>query len=157
MQITSRFTIAIHILACVDYFHGRLPVNSGILSESTGANPVIVRGIMSSLHKAGLIRAGRGRNDITLQKPLEEISFYDVYRAVDDSRERGLFRFHENPNPACPVGRNIHRALDEELDQVQCAMEEEMKRIPVVSVTERIRRENQKLSGIFGNSSGIND
>ena len=42
MQITSRFTIAIHILGAIDYFHGKVPVNSTLLAQSIGANPVIV-------------------------------------------------------------------------------------------------------------------
>ncbi|MGN0364066.1 MAG: Rrf2 family transcriptional regulator [Bilifractor sp.] len=143
MQITSKFTIAIHILACIDYFHGKIPVNSGLLSQSIGANPVIVRGVMSVLNKAGMINAGKGRNDATLKKPLAEVTFYDIYEAVDETAEKGIFHFHENPSPDCPVGRNIHKALDGELLKVQHAMEDEMKKIPVSAVTEEIRKDIQ--------------
>ena len=38
-----------------------------------------------------------------------------------------LFRFHEAPNPECPVGRNIHALLDEKLKDIQDTMEERMK------------------------------
>lgn len=49
--------------------------------------------------------------------------------------ERGeLFRFHENPNPQCPVGRNIHRILDDKLRRVQEAMELEMQKITLSDV-----------------------
>ena len=34
-----------------------------------------------------------------------------------------------NVNPVCPVGRNIHHALDDKLDRIQKAMEDEMRRI----------------------------
>ena len=39
-----------------------------------------------------------------------------------------LFRFHENPSPQCPVGRNIHTLLDDKLKAIQNAMEAEMKK-----------------------------
>lgn len=141
MQITSKFTIAVHILSCIDYFHGKVPVNSRLLSGSIGSNPVIVRGVMSELSKAGIINASKGKNDISLQRKLDEVTFYDIYRAVDDIDKKGLFRFHDNPCPDCPVGRNIHSALDGKLREVQTAMENAMKNITVDSVTKAVQKE----------------
>ena len=89
MQITSRFTIAIHILGAIDYFHGKVPVNSTLLAQSIGANPVIVRGVMAKLSKAGYILASKGKNDITLKTSLNDITFYDIYQLVDDSAQKG--------------------------------------------------------------------
>ena len=40
-----------------------------------------------------------------------EISFYDVYKAVESLEDDTLFHFHENPNILCPVGKNIHFLL----------------------------------------------
>ncbi len=147
MQITSKFTIAIHLLACIEVFHGQFPVNSSFFAKSIGANRVIVRGVMSALNKAGIIDAGKGKNDVTLKKPLDKVTFYDIYRAVDETAEKGLFHFHENPCPECPVGGNIHGALDGKLEEVQAAMEDKMKQIPVSSVTERLR---EKIKGVAG-------
>lgn len=45
-----------------------------------------------------------------------------------------LFRFHKDPNPQCPVGRNIHNLLDGMLDDIQEAMEKEMKRYTVADL-----------------------
>ena len=44
-------------------------------------------------------------------------------------KEESLFHFHENPNPECPVGRNVHSVMDAKLDSIQSAMENEMKSI----------------------------
>ena len=33
-----------------------------------------------------------------------------------------LFNFHDQPNPDCPVGRNIHQVLDNRLEEIQKAM-----------------------------------
>ena len=56
-----------------------------------------------------------------------DITFLDVYKAVEPIEDGTLFHFHENPNPACPVGRNIHALLDGKLQSIQEAMEDRMK------------------------------
>ena len=39
MQITTRFTIAVHIITAIDYFNGKEKVTSSFLAESVGVNP----------------------------------------------------------------------------------------------------------------------
>lgn len=48
----------------------------------------------------------------------KEITLYDIYRAVDCGKGE-LFHFHENPNPKCLVGENIHAVLDQKLNRAQ--------------------------------------
>lgn len=74
---------------------------------------------------------------MTLARPLEEISLYDVYKAVDCVSEN-LFHFHENPNPACPVGKNIHSALDGTLNEIQKTFEDKLKTFTVKDIAEKI-------------------
>lgn len=144
MQITSKFTIAVHIITAIDYFKDSEKVTSSFLAGSVGANPVIVRNVMGDLKESGIIDISQGRSGITLAKELDEITFFDVYKAVDCVNDEGLFHFHENPNMDCPVGRNIHKALDEELFNIQSAMENQMKSITIAEVVKRTRREIQK-------------
>ena len=127
MQISSRFTVALHIFACVDTFKDDYKVTSDFLAGSINTNPVIIRKILSQLKNAGLITVARGTGGITVNRPLSEITFYDVYRAIEPIENGNLFHFHESPNPKCPVGRNIHRLLDEKLKAIQDSMEEERK------------------------------
>ena len=77
---------------------------------------------------AGLITVARGTGGITLTRPLSDISFYDVYQAIEPVENGELFHFHEAPNPNCPVGKNIHGLLDGKLKSIQSAMENEMKK-----------------------------
>lgn len=119
MQISSRFTLAIHILMCIDTFRDQYKVTSDFLAGSTNVNPVIVRKILGQLKAAGLVEVARGSGGATIEKPLQEITFLDIYHAVECVDHGELFHFHENPNPKCPVGGNIHAALDEKLAQVQ--------------------------------------
>lgn len=131
MQISSRFTVALHIFTCVEVFKDEYKVTSDFLAGSINTNPVIIRKILTQLKNAGLIEVARGTGGITVTKPLTEITFYDVYEAIDPVENGDLFRFHENPNPECPVGRNIHTLLDQKLQAIQGAMEDEMKRYTI--------------------------
>ena len=127
MQISSRFTIGLHILTAIDTFQNDYKVTSEFLAGSIQTNPVVVRRILGQLKKAGLIESSQGVAGITIPKPLDQITFYDVYTAVEPVEEGDLFRFHDSPNPDCPVGRNIHRLLDGKLREIQNAMEEKMR------------------------------
>ena len=55
MQITSRSTVAVHILTCIEIFGGEMRVTSDFLSGSTGVNAVIVRNVLGQLREAGII------------------------------------------------------------------------------------------------------
>ncbi len=127
MQISSRFTIALHIFTCVDTFKDDYKVTSDFLAGSISTNPVIIRKILTQLKNAGLITVARGTGGITVNRPLLEVTFYDVYQAIEPLENGDLFHFHEAPNPECPVGRNIHRLLDEKLKVIQNSMENKMK------------------------------
>ena len=61
MQISSRFTIAIHILISVELYGEQEPATSESLAGSIGAHPVVIRRILEQLRRAGLIRVARGR------------------------------------------------------------------------------------------------
>ena len=136
MQISSRFTIAIHMLTCMETFKEDYKTTSDFLASSINVNPVIIRRILSQLRDAGMIEVKRGTGGASVVKPLSEITFLDVYQAVECIEENTLFHFHENPNPACPVGKNIHNILDDKLLRVQQAMERELASITLEDVME---------------------
>ena len=126
MQISSRFTIALHILTALETFQGQYRLTSRFLSGSIQANPVIIRNILLQLKAAGFVQIPRGRGSITLLKSSNEISLLDVYKSIEPLEQDKLFSFHKNPNPRCPVGRNIHNILDWRLLSVQQAMENKL-------------------------------
>lgn len=135
MQISSRFTIALHIFACVDTFKDQFKVTSDFLASSIHTNPVVIRKILTQLKNAGLIKVARGTGGIELTKDLAEITFYDVYAAIEPLEDGNLFRFHDSPNPECPVGRNIHLLLDDKLKAIQEAMENKMKKYTLLDLS----------------------
>ena len=142
MQISSRFTIAIHILICVELYGNDAPATSESLAGSIGAHPVVIRRILGQLRRAGLITVARGREGgAHIVRPLADITLADVFRAVESIGDDTLFSFHENPNPACPVGRSIHTILDGHLAAIQRAMEREMQQTTLADVMQEARAE----------------
>ena len=140
MQITSKFTAAVHILTCIDIFDGQMRVTSDVLSGSTGVNAVIVRNVLGQLRKAGIVETRQGSGGAHLARPLDTITLYDIYKAVDCIEDEGLFHFHENPNVECPVGRNIHKAMDGRLAAAQAALENELKSTSLAEVVADTRK-----------------
>ena len=129
MQISSRFTIAIHVLTCIETFKDDYKVTSDFLAGSVNVNPVVIRRLLQQLKTAGLVNVARGSGGAQIARPLGEITMLDIYNAVECVEDGELFHFHENPNTNCPVGRNIHNVLDEKLERVLRAMEMEMQGI----------------------------
>ena len=65
MQISSRFTMAIHMFACIDTFSDQ-KMTSDFMAASIGTNPVIIRKILQQLKAAGLIEVARGTGGVKL-------------------------------------------------------------------------------------------
>lgn len=141
MQIGSKFTIGVHVITAIDYFKEMDRVNSEFLAGSIGVNPVIVRSVISQLREAGLLQTQRGSSGAELAKKLDEITLYDVYKAVGSvNEEEGLFHFHEQPNPDCPVGRNIHQVLGHRLTEAEKAMEDKLRSTTLADIAEDTKR-----------------
>lgn len=141
MQISSRFTVALHIFVCADTFKDEYKITSDFLAGSINTNPVVIRKILSQLKNAELITIARGTGGIEPTRPLTEITFYDVYEAIEPVENGSLFKFHDSPNPKCPVGKNIHSLLNGKLKSIQSAMENEMKKYTI----DNLRNEMQEL------------
>ena len=141
MQIGSKFTIGVHIITAIDYFKDMDRVNSEFLAGSIGVNPVIVRTVISQLREAGIVQTQRGSSGAELTKRLDEITLYDIYKAVGSvDTEEGLFHFHEQPNPDCPVGRNIHQVLGHRLTEAEKAMEDKLRSTTLADIVEDTKR-----------------
>ncbi|WP_311202312.1 Rrf2 family transcriptional regulator [Paenibacillus sp. p3-SID1389] len=83
----------------------------------------MIRKIMGMLKKAGMVDVRPGVEGASLLKDPDRITLFDIYRAVNVTEENQLFRIHDKPNFACPVGRNIEEVLQAELQDAQSVME----------------------------------
>lgn len=123
MKISSRFSVAVHILSLLS-INSTEHCTSEWIAGSVNTNPVIIRRVLGQLKKAGLVHVRSGTGGASLAKDLEQITLLDVYRAVEVVEEGHLFHIHEQPNPQCPVGANIQFVLELILTRAQSAMED---------------------------------
>lgn len=140
MQISSRFSIAIHVLICIDTFKNDRKVTSEFLASSVNVNPVVIRRLLQQLKSADIVNVVRGSGGAEIARPLKEITLLDIFNAVECIEDGKLFHFHENPNNVCLVGRNIHAILDNKLDKIQNAMEKEMKSVTLKEILEQSKK-----------------
>lgn len=103
-------------------------------------NPVIIRNVLGLLSSAGIVEIKAGVGGASLAKSPDEITLLDIFKAVE--KEESLFHFHENPNPQCPVGRNVHNIMDSKLDTIQSAMENELSKI---TLSQLIKETKEKM------------
>lgn len=127
MQFSSRLPIAVHILLAIVEFEGKEKTTSAFLAGSVNVNPVIIRNTLGQLKAAGLVTVKAGEGGASLVKEPKDITLLDVFDAVE--KEEALFHFHENPNPECPIGKNVHAVLDNKLFAIREVMREKMKSI----------------------------
>lgn len=136
MQFSSRLPIAVHILLCIQQFDGQYKVTSNFLAGSVNVNPVIIRKTLGQLKAAGLVNIEAGVGGASLVRSAKDITLLDIFYAVEQQED--LFHFHENPNPNCPVGRNIHAVLGKQLLHVQKTMLEQLAAITLQSLIDDI-------------------
>lgn len=139
MQITSRFTVAVQSLLCIYHFSATQKVTSVRLSESVGNNPVVIRRMLGQLQRAGFISVKPGIGGAEIIKPLAEISLLDVLRAVGGANEQ-LFRFQDNPEIVCVIGKNIHNALDSYLEEAKLALYEKLAAVNLQMVYDELEK-----------------
>jgi DNA-binding IscR family transcriptional regulator len=144
-KISSRFSIAVHILSVTSL--STTLCTSDFIAESVNTNPVIIRRIIGSLKKAGLIKVKAGTGGTYLNKGLDEITLLDVYHAVEVVEKGDLFNFHDHPNPACPVGANIETVLRTSMIEAQAALEHTLNQVTLKQLVTEIS-EKSSLSKI---------
>ena len=109
MHTSSRFVVAVHILAglaVARMIKKKECITSEFIASSVNTNPVVIRRILSTLRKAGLVTSQTGPDGGSrLARNPEQITLLEVYQTVEDGK---LFHFHySTPNQECPIGANI--------------------------------------------------
>lgn len=123
MKISSRFSVAVHILSLIAT-STNVPCTSEWIAGSVNTNPVIIRRVTGQLKKAGLVNVRPGTGGAYLIKDPADITLLAIYHAVEVVEEGQLFHVHEEPNPECPVGASIQGVLQIILLRAQTAMEQ---------------------------------
>jgi DNA-binding IscR family transcriptional regulator len=140
LQISTRYSVAVHILLAVEVFNPTRKVTSDLLASSVRTNPAVIRKIMLLLRDAGLIRIAKGTGGITMLRPAAELSLLDVYRAVEPDKDGRLFRIHPDPEPRCPVGGHIEGLLAGYFAEAQAALEDRLARTSLAALLDDLKR-----------------
>ncbi|MGG0275353.1 Rrf2 family transcriptional regulator [Bacillus rhizoplanae] len=143
MGISSRFTVAVHMLTLLEV-DKKSRCTSEWIAGSVNTNPVVIRRITGMLKKVGLVDVQAGKGGTSLARDLNEVTLLDVYKAVEVVEEGHLFSFHDNPNVECPVGANIQTVLEIILLQAQDAMENVLANVKVKQLVTNLEEKIQQ-------------
>lgn len=138
MQISSRFSVAVHVLTLLAAAAPGELLTSDRMAGSVNTNPVVIRRILSQLKKACLVEVRAAAGGTYLRRDPATLTLLEVYRAVEVV-EPQLFSVHEHPNPHCLVGRSIQTALDSTLRRAQAALEQELAATTLTQVLAGVR------------------
>lgn len=90
---------------------------------------------MSALKKAGLLHNTQGVAAPSITKDLTDISFYDVYQAIEG--DKPLLHLDTHTNPSCGVGVNIQFTIGDFYDEIQEAANEKIRALTMQDVLDR--------------------
>jgi Rrf2 family protein len=138
MPTSTRFVVAVHVLTALAVGDGK-PVRSEDLAYSANTGAVVIRGLLSRLGAAGLVRSQLGAGGgALLAKPAEKIRLLDVYEAVEDTE---LFSLHRTPPcENCAVGGNIIEAMRPVLLRARTALEDELASTTIADIASEVAR-----------------
>lgn len=110
-MISGKFAITLHILTLLSKFPDEY-LSSEFLAGSMNLHPVLIRKEIANLKKHNIVESKEGKNGGTrlLQSP-EKISLDDIFKLTFERVTLGYSK--NDPNPDCPVGKNINKKLDE--------------------------------------------
>ena len=130
MQISMKCSIAVHCLIFIHEAKGTAKVTSNLLAKSTGCNPVIIRNIISSLKKAGIITVPRG----TGGADPSQITLYQIYTALEPDGLASIIGIHPCQGRPCPVAQNIRKVLQTPYNKIEDSIKQAMESITLQSM-----------------------
>ena len=142
MKYSTRLSNAVHLLLFI-YLNPKNDLTSTAIAESIQTNPAYVRQLMSALKKDGLLNGTRGMAAPSLTRKPNEITLFDVYRAVEG--DKPLLHQDTHTNPDCGVGVNIQLVLRDQFDLIQQAAEEEMRSISLQTTLDQYHQRLSRL------------
>lgn len=138
MNVSTRFTVALHILTLLAS-SPEAALTSEYIAASVNTNPVVVRRLLSLLRNAGWTdsKNGKGGGWVLVAKA-SSITLAEVRKVV---REGSVFSMHNKPpNPACLVGRNIQSALGRVYQKAEQKLQDDLARTNIRDLLRSVQR-----------------
>lgn len=140
MRASTRTATGVHALTFLAQWRSDGVQSSARIAESLNSNPVLVRRILGSLAKAGIVYALEGSGGgWQLTRPAEEITLLDAYSALEGGETLLPAQAHA-PNSACVVGRGITSVLECEFSAAEEALEARLAQTSIADVLARLPR-----------------
>jgi Rrf2 family protein len=128
--MNGRFPIALHIMTLLCSAEGLL--SSEYMAGSINVNSVLVRKELSNLIKNKLVSSQQGKNGgYTLARPAAQITLAEIYETVKP--ETVLGQAKNQPNPACPIGKQINQHITELYADVDKALMQKLGSITLLA------------------------
>ncbi|TFF33265.1 Rrf2 family transcriptional regulator [Mucilaginibacter psychrotolerans] len=109
--MNGRFPIALHIMTLLCSAEGGV-LSSEYMAGSINVNAVLVRKELSNLIKHKLVSSQAGKNGgYTLARSAAQITLAQIYETVKP--EAVLGQAKNQPNPACPIGKQINQHISD--------------------------------------------
>lgn len=135
MKASSNYTVSIQMLLLILIAKDQ-KMTSEIISQSTGANPVLIRQLYKKLKEADIIEVSPGHGVTTLARDPNAISLWDIYAAVEKHDIDDLFKFHPKISEGCQIGRFFKEILVPHLEDARSAMTRELSSVSLAQLAE---------------------
>jgi len=121
-----RFATVLHILTLLRMKEGQL-LSSEFIAGSVNVNAAVVRKEIKNLRSLEFIDSKEGKGGgYSLGKSAKKIYLSDLYKAISETHLLGK---SHNPNPDCPVGKNINSHLNDLFETVDKEFLKQIKQI----------------------------
>lgn len=115
-MISGKFAITLHILTLLSKFPEEY-LSSEFLAGSMNLHPVLVRKEIANLKKNNIVESKEGKNGGTkLLIPAKDITLDTIFKLTFEKVSLGFSK--KDPNPSCPVGRQINQNLQSLYDDI---------------------------------------
>jgi DNA-binding IscR family transcriptional regulator len=110
------------------------------IAGSVNTNPVVIRRLLGRLREAGIVDSQGGiGGGWRLKAPAGRITLLDVLRAVEPQGET-IALHRSEPNPLCPVGRNIQGILTAIYGDVERRIDEQLARTTIACIRGSVQK-----------------
>ena len=142
MASNSRLAIAIHTLGVLA-FVGESPVNSRMIAKSVKTNPVVIRRIIQSLVRNGLVEVRKGTTGGSrLTRHPSEISLAEVYRSLEEPPVFDVPILEDSHE--CPIGRTVRPVLRKVLDNAELGLLKQLEKVSLADVMGMVKENMPK-------------
>ncbi len=146
-MVNQQFATAVHVMTSLAYMRNqhskstttpKYLVNSELLAESVKTHPVVIRRIIRSLTKAGLVSTCRGKaGGICLTKEPHQINLKDIYLALDIYEP--IAPHNKEAHKDCPVSCSMHKIMSTVAEGSQKALNKYLESQKISDLLKKIR------------------